>query len=129
MGAASFNDAFAGATREDYNSILVVERVPTIIIDGEPQGWRYITVYAAVTETTYRFVGLSSADAHTRSGSVLVRDADGNSYDVPLAPTVRNAPGPGVTTFITYSVKVSCKPISPHLWELVVREYSATAYI
>ena len=71
MGYASYESGYRGIVQErEYNTLLAVDIVPAVIVDGKPTSWRRNVWVGAVVETVKEVVGLSYSLAHSRTASV-----------------------------------------------------------
>lgn len=130
---ATYQECFCGKVeRADYfQPVAAVKwRIVTMTdSDGNPVSYSegYSVFTAKVTEETYRFEGLTYAQAHTEAEQTVM-DVDGNVHKVPFAPALVQ-PTYDELSWEKYSVSVQRARISPHMWAAVVRVHSATLYL
>lgn len=128
MGAATYQDAFAGTVEQsDYTQVYDFEYGTygngTTGVSGSYRN----LVTAKVTERAFRFQGLSYANAHA-TDSQTVKDAAGNSWTVPFASSLRDG-STGSRVFEVYSCTVTRTRMSPLLWEVTVRTRDTEYYV
>lgn len=71
MGAASYVTGYRGVVQQrEYQTLLVVEMIPTLFVEGKPTSWRRSIWVGDVVETVKEVVGLSYDDAHSTSATV-----------------------------------------------------------
>lgn len=116
---ASVTQCFCGKVEQrEYAQFLLKERVPTLFIDGMPAAWKTITWLSKTKEQTFRFEGLTAAQAHA-TGPVEVTDVSGTSYTVPMVSEVTDG-STGSAIFVSHAVEVTRRRMTPHMWEVTV---------
>lgn len=125
---ATVAQCFCGQVEErEYSQVHGVEMTPTYLVDGVPQGFTRTLAVTRTKEQTFRFEGLTDAQAHS-TASVTVTDVSGTSYTVPMKGSVTDG-SIGSAAFETEIVEVSRRRISPHLWEVVVTRRGSALYV
>lgn len=124
---ATVAQCFCGQVEErEYAQVNAVEVVATAMVDGVPTGYTRKSYTTRTKEQTFRFEGLTDAQAHSTS-SVTVADVSGTSYTVPMAGSVTDG-STGTAAFETEIVEVSRRRTSPHMWEVVVTRRGSALY-
>lgn len=130
---ATYQQCFCGEVErsEHFQPVASIKwRVVTATdTDGNPvtysEGYNVFT--AKVTEETFRFEGLSLAQAHA-TDSQTVTDVGGVSHTVPFAPALTQ-PTYDELSWEKNSVSVQRARISPHMWAVAVHVRSAVLYV
>lgn len=124
---ATVAQCFCGQVEErEYAQVNAVEMIPTYLVDGVAQGFTRHKFTTRTKEQTFRFEGLTDAQAHS-TASVAVSDVSGTSYTVPMAGSVTDG-SEGSAAFEIEVVEVSRRRISPHMWEVVVTRRGSALY-
>lgn len=89
MGCASYESGYRGIVQQrEYNTLLAVDIVPAMYVDGKPTSWWRNVWVGAVVETVKEVVGLSYDSAHSTSASVggvtLSRETTYSDGDNPI---------------------------------------------
>ena len=128
----SMADKFCGKVQEnEYTQLdnFSAGMKPGIVIgQGTPQNiWYRDSIVRKTKEQTFRFEGLTYAEAHS-NGSINVVDVEGASYTVPLESSFHDA-STGTLVMCDEKVQVSRGKMSPHMWWLEVRREGSAFYI
>lgn len=116
---ASVSECFCGKVEQrEYAQFLSKEQVPTLFVDGKPAAWKIVTYLSKTTEQTFRFEGMTHAQAH-ETGTVEVTDVHGVKYSVPMQSEVTDG-STGTAIFVSHEVQVSRRRMTPHMWEVTV---------
>ncbi len=130
---ATFQQCFDGKVeRADYFQPVASVKWKTVTstdTDGTPLSWSegYNVFTAKVADETFRFEGLTYAQAHSTDAQT-VTDVDGVSHTVPLAPSLVT-PTYDELSWEKSSVAVQRTRISPHMWAVVVHVRNAVLYV
>lgn len=134
---ATIQDCYTGRViQREYTQEFDLEYVPnyTVVTRDGVEVSRYISSYtrnlvtAKVVEQTFRFIGLTRAQAFSKA-SITVTDIGATSSFtfVPKSSIVDGSSGSRV--MIVEDVVVLRTPVSPHLWELVVTRKGFKYYV
>lgn len=130
---ATYQRCFSGKVeRGDYfQPVAAIKwRVVTLTdSDGNPLTFRegYDVFTAKVSEESFRFEGLTYAQAHATDAQT-VTDVDGVSHTVPFAPALTQ-PTYDEFSWEKHSVNVQRARISPHMWAVSVHVRDAVLYV
>lgn len=130
---ATYQQCFDGKVeRADYFQPVASIKWKTVTstdTDGTPLSWTegYDVFMSKVADETYRFEGLTYAQAHS-TDTQTVTDTDGNSHEVPFAPAL-TTPTYDELSWEKHSVSVQRTRISPHMWAVVVHVRNAVLYV
>lgn len=89
MGYATYGSGYRGIVQvREYNTLLAVDIVPALIVDGKPTSWWRNVWVGEVVETVREIVGLSYAMAHEKNASIdgipLSKETKYSSGDNPI---------------------------------------------
>ncbi len=125
---ATVADCFCGQVEErEYSQVVAVEVTPTTMVDGVPTAFTRTLSVAVTKEQTFRFEGLTDAQAHS-TAAVAVSDVSGTSYAVPMSASVTDG-STGSAAFEKEVVEVSRRRTSPHMWEVAVMRRGSSLYV
>lgn len=123
---ATYQQCFSGKVeRADYfQPVAAIKwRIETEMLVSE--GYDVFT--AKVTEESFRFEGLTYAQAHATDAQT-VTDVDGVSHTVPFAPALTQ-PTYDELSWEKHSVNVQRARMSPHMWAVSVHVRDAVLYV
>lgn len=123
---ATYQQCFSGKVeRADYFQPVAAIKwrieTETLVSEG------YDVFTAKVTEESFRFEGLTYAQAHATSAQT-VTDVDGVSHTVPFAPALTQ-PTYDELSWEKHSVNVQRARMSPHMWAVSVHVRDAVLYV
>lgn len=115
---ATIADYFHGRMhKSEYVQAIGTEQVPTYILDGVPQGWRWVTYKAQYVEEEFEFIGVPASLANTTDNDVTVTEAGGHQYTVNFTKSCTMSSNGKLEL---ESWRIVREKMSPHLWRLVV---------
>ena len=117
----SFQSAFCGKVEQNEYS-QVFDFLTLYSSSGQYLGRELVVQH--VTESTFRFHGLSASEALS-GGEITITDIGGNSYTIPLERQYRDG-STGTKVLELYSATVQRTRFSPRLWDVVVRVRSSS---
>ncbi len=133
---ATTAECFTGRVlQREYVQEFDFEFIPnyTVVTKDGVEVSRYISSYtrnfvtAKVVEQTFRFMGLTRAQAFA-TGAVTVSDLDGNLYAVPFASSLADGSS-GSRVMIVEEVSMQRTPMSPRMWEVSVTRRGMRYYV